>query len=155
MGSFMRRFRLKRRYPITVLLLSAVVIVSVLVIHPQYLGIGFVADTGGFCFVSEPYGPNDNVSYTVNFHNVEFKFLLWYYPPGVSDYHYTVYFNITFEDGTTETLTIATGSWWYTGGGLNRPLSGVTTTHTSPTAGVLKGDYLDNPPRWQFTVSIT
>ncbi|MFQ5832346.1 MAG: hypothetical protein ACE5H4_06575 [Candidatus Thorarchaeota archaeon] len=153
--SLLRRFTLGRRHLIVVIFPIVIVVIVAFALHPLYLGIGFVADTGGFCFVSTPYGPNDNVTYTVDFHEVKFKFLYWYTPPHAFDIGYTVYFNIRFEDGTTETLTVATGSWWYTHGGLKRPLSGTATEHTSPTEGILVGDYLDSPPRWQFTVSFT
>ena len=157
MGSirFLKRVKLTRGRLIILMLLSIAIITSTLLLHPLYFGVGLVEDNGGFCFVTEPYGPNDNVSYTVEFHDVEFEFLYWYYPPEVYDAAYSVFFNITFLDGTIETLTIATGSWWFTSGGLKRPLFGVTTLHTSPTAGILVGDYLDSPVRWQFTVSIT
>lgn len=120
----------------------------------RYGGQGYVEETGGLSYVSEKYDSNGNSTYSVTFHDVEFTFKYWYYPYGVQDYHYTAYFLIEFQDNTSEIISLATGSYWTTSGIVKRPLFAVTTNHTSPIAGVLSGDYLDNPVCWRFVVSI-
>ncbi|MFW9769358.1 MAG: hypothetical protein ACFFF9_17025 [Candidatus Thorarchaeota archaeon] len=135
------------------------------IMDTRYGGQGYVEETGGLSYVSEIYYPENNASYTVNFHDVNFTFLYWTYPSGnnytVYDAPYTAYFLITFHvdtqsnlDVVFEVLTLSTGSWWTVSGYLKRPLTAVTTEHDNPKAGVLYGSYLDNPVGWQFVLSM-
>ncbi len=139
---------------IIILLTSTFSFVWYAISNPRYSNQGWIEETGGLSYVSDIYGPKGNASYTINFHNVNFTFMYWTYPYGVMDAAYTAYFLIEFLDDTNEILTLYTGSWWTTSGWLKRPVSVVTTEHDNPKAGVLFGDYLDNPVGWQFVVSI-
>ena len=130
------------------------------IIDSRFLWTAWSPDTGGMCFVSQRYGPNDNVTYSTMFLDVNFTFLYWmYYPPTVvgpngtiitaMDRLYEAYFIVVFKDGTKENFK------HYFGGGYPSFTSlfpyGVKTTHSSPTAGIVTNDAWGG---WQYTVAL-
>ena len=123
-----------------------------LVFDTRYMGVGWVPDRGGLWYVSETYSSNSNVSYTVIFHEVHFTFLYWTYPWPLQDADYTAYFLIEFADNSSTTLSISTGSYWFTAYPSMRPLSSITTIDTFPIAGLLYAGNLE--PNWRFIVSL-
>ena len=120
---------------------------------PRYLGVGMITETGGMSYVSDIYTPNDNVSYSVMFQDVNFTFLYWTYLSYLTDDYYTAYFRIHFSDNNTEVLNLRTGAYGDTY--RNLPLLVVITVHSSPMAGILYSGYLNSPTGWQFVVSST
>jgi hypothetical protein len=131
-------------------ILAASLVVYV-ILSPRYLGIGLVSQTGGLSHISTVYTPNNNISYSVVFIDVNFTFLYWTYPYPLMDAAYTAYFRIQFSDNTTEVIHLNTGSYWANN---DWPLSVVNTLHTSPIAGILYSGYLNSPVGWQFIVSL-
>ena len=125
-----------------------------LVFDIHYMGVGWVSDNGGLWYISERYTPNDNVSYTVTFHSINYTFMYWTYPGEIQDADYTVYFSIEFADNSSTVLGILTGSSLFTTQPSTRPLVSKTTIGTSPIVGVLYHGYLDNPCSWRFIVSL-
>ncbi len=131
----------------------AVSLVAYVILSPRHLGIGLITETGGWSHISDFYSPNNNISYSVMFQEVNFTFLYWIYPdPLITDLDYRAYFSIQFSDDTTEALQFNTGSYWATN---SWPLYVETTQHASPKAGILHGGYLNKPTGWQFVVSFS
>lgn len=121
----------------------------------KYLGVALVGGNAGLVYVSDFYTPNNNVSYEVFFHDVNFTFMYWIYPRDApTDGPYTAYFSIEFKDNSSEVINIKTGSWWLTSGWETQPLTTQCTVGTSPIAGVLYHGYMDSPVGWRFIVSI-
>jgi hypothetical protein len=138
------------------IIFSVIIIISAtwyITADTRYLGIGWAGN--GLSYISDIYTPNNNVSYEVSFHGVNFTFMHWIYPRDApTDGPYTAYFLIEFADNTSQVLSILTGSWWSTYGSLTLPLTAEATVGTSPIAGILYHGYLDRPVGWRFFVSI-
>lgn len=121
----------------------------------RFLGVALVGGKAGLVYVSDFYTPNNNVTYAVTFHNVNFTFLYWLYPEYLpNDSPYTACFLIEFADNSSEVISIKTGDWFSTHWNIHNPLVSVQTEHSSPTAGVLYHGYMDRPLGWKFLVSI-
>jgi len=121
----------------------------------RYFGVALVGGEAGLVYASDFYTPNNNVSYEVSFHEVNFTFMYWIYPRDApTDGPYTAYFLIEFKDNTSEVISILTGSYWTVHGGLSYPLTTRCTIGTSPIAGVLYHGYMDSPVGWRFIVGI-
>jgi hypothetical protein len=139
--------------------LSLIILVTItlfVIIDSRFLGIGWASNSVGLCYVSEVYTPNDNISYAVSFHEVNFTFMYWTYPrSGLTEQEYTAYFLIEFSDNSSEVISIRTGGYWYAAfPGNTRPIRAETTIDTSPIAGVLYHGYLDCPVGWRFIVRL-
>ncbi|MFW9814210.1 MAG: hypothetical protein ACFFF9_17235 [Candidatus Thorarchaeota archaeon] len=141
----------KRQIAIGILLTTIIIIglIAFVTMDPRFLGIGMITEIGGLSHVSETYYPNDNVSYSVLFQEVNFTFLYWTYPYPLADAAYTAYFLVQFSDSTIEEINLNTGSYWAEN---TWPLDIKTTVHTSPKAGILYSGYLNKPTGWQFVV---
>ncbi len=138
------------------IVLSVTIIISMtwfIISDTRYLGIGWAGN--GLSYISDIYTPNNNVSYEVSFHGVNFTFMHWTYPYPAVDETYTAYFLIEFADNSSQVLSFFTGSWWLTSGNMILPLTAKATIGTSPIAGVLYHGYLDRPVGWRFFVSMT
>ena len=152
-----RNLERRKRNAKILIAFSICIIVSMtlfLVVDIHYIGVGWVQDHGGLWYVSERCTPNNNVSYIVTFHSVNFTFMYWTYPGQIQDADYTVYFLIEFADNSSTVLSILTGSSLFATQLSTRPLVSKTTIDTSPIAGVLYHGYLDNPCSWRFIVSL-
>lgn len=146
----------RQRNAIVMIVLSLTAIATLhLIVDSRYLGIALVSGSVGLVYVSDFYTPNDNVTYTVSFHGVNFTFMYWIDPLPLVDIDFTVYFLIAFADNSTEEVNIGTGGYWYAIGGATRPINAKTTVDTSPIAGVLYNGYLDSPVGWRFIVSLS
>ncbi|MHA1965103.1 MAG: hypothetical protein ACXACG_15180 [Candidatus Thorarchaeota archaeon] len=121
----------------------------------RFFGIALVGGGAGLVHASDFYTPNNNVSYEVSFHDVNFTFMYWIYPRDApTDGPYTAYFLIEFKDNSSEVINIQTGSWWLVHGSMTLPLTAKYTVDTSPIAGVLYHGYMDSPVGWRFIVSV-
>ncbi len=150
----------RRRNGFIMIVLSVTIIISMtwfIISDTRYFGIGWAGN--GLSYISDIYTPNNNVSYEVSFHGVNFTFMHWIYPSyggaPPTDQSYTAYFLIQFADNSSQVLSILTGSWWVTSGTVSLPLSAEATVGTSPIAGILFHGYLDRPVGWRFFVSMT
>jgi hypothetical protein len=152
--------RLERRQRKAIIMIAvsvAVIAGSTLYViaDSRYFGVALVGGNAGWVYASQFYTPNNNVSYEVIFHDVNFTFMYWIYPRDApTDGPYTVYFLIEFNDGSSEVISIQTGSYWVVHGSIDLPLAAKYTVGTSPIAGVLYHGYMDNPVGWRFIVSI-
>lgn len=138
---------------LTKILLLVVAIVLILgLISGQLLGIVWIPALGGLCFISAPFGTNENQSYSVIFHSVNFTFLGSTYDYGnLTDAPSTAHFLITFNDGQKENLTLHYGGFI--------PIAVLfieyhwnITNHVSLRAGVITGNSWILYNRWQFLV---
>jgi len=138
--------------------LSVVLIISMtlfIVVDTRFIGLGWVGDAGGLYYISDIYTPNNNVSYEVFFHGVNFTFMHWIDDPFDPEGEpLTAYFLIEFPDNMSEVINILTGSWDLTHGRYTLPLTAETTINRSPIAGVLYHGYMDSPVGWKFIVSV-
>ena len=136
----------------TLLLLALALVPIIALINAQLLGVVWIPVLGGVSFVSVPYGPNENQTYSVIFHSVNFTYIGSTYDFGtLMDQPRTAHFLITFSDGQKENLTLHYDGFIGTAVLFIR-YHWNTTNHASPRAGVITGnsDVLFNG--WQFLV---
>jgi hypothetical protein len=126
-----------------------------LIVDSRFLDVGWIDDAGALANISDIYTSNDNISYSVSFHGVNFTFMHWNYPKSnPPDQLYTAYFLIEFVDNSSQVLYILTGSFWLASGSISLPLTAEATVGTSPIAGVLYHGYMDRPVGWRFFVGM-
>jgi len=148
MSRFKKHFT--RRRLAGLVLLS--IFIGFMVIDSRFLFTGFSPSTGGVWFTSTIYNAKEgNETYTIQFLGVNFTFLYLTYPDeNVTDAPYTIYVNVSFQDGVSEILSISVDGY--------RPaypisiLYGQRTQHSYPAAAVLTSDALGYWG-WQYAVS--
>lgn len=151
-----------RRISLAVIVTAIIVIVGFSIIDYRFLGVGYVEEFNGLCFISDIQHTNGNVSYSVIFHGVNFTFL--FYAPSVPNYidpngtTWTVadapdiaYFLLTYSDGEIEHLAIYLGGYPLID--PFAPLRPVLGNHTSPRAGVANSYDVQLIRRWVLVVS--
>jgi hypothetical protein len=132
---------------VIVVIVMVVVLLGFLVV-PGLFGMVVLPAQGGLCLLSARYDWNDNSSYSVVFHSVNFTFLYSSYPdPRLRDLPYTAHFVVRFSDGLIENLSLL-----YNGFG-GSSLHGVVTSHSFPRAGVVTGNTDELWGAWRFTVA--
>ena len=135
------------RLSVVVVIMMVVLLLGFLVV-PALFGMVVLPAQGGLCLLSARYDWNDNSSYSVVFHSVNFTFLYSSYPdPELRDVPYTAYFVVRFSDGLIENLSLL-----YSGFG-GSSLHGVVTSHSFPRAGVVTGSIDELWSAWRFTVA--
>jgi len=142
-----------RKSLVKILLLLALALVPITaLINAQLLGIIWTPALGGVSCVSAPFGPNENQSYSVIFHSINFTFLGSTYDYGeLRDLPRTAHFLITFGDGQKENLTLHYNGFI----GIVRFFINYhwnVTNHVSPRAGVITGNSEVLFNGWQFLV---
>ena len=151
----MSRFRkhFTRRRLAGLVLLS--IFIGFMVIDSRFLFTGFSPTTGGVWFTSEIYNAKEgNETYTVQFLGVNFTFLYLTYPSGDTvDSPYTIYVNVSFQDGVSEILSISIEGYLglFEGDLLSIPY-GQRTAHSFPAAAVLTSRAAGYWG-WQYAVS--
>ncbi len=136
----------------TLLLLALALVPMIALIRAQLLGVIWIPALGGVSYVSAPFGPNENQSYSVIFHSVNFTYLGSTYDYGdLRDLPKTVHFLITFSDGQKENLTL------HYDGLISTAVLFIEyhwniTNHVSPRAGVITGNSQVLSHGWQFLV---
>ncbi|MFX1299598.1 MAG: hypothetical protein ACFFAL_06500 [Promethearchaeota archaeon] len=138
---------------VKILLLLALAVVPITaLLNAQLLGIIWIPALGEVSYVSAPFGTNENQSYSVIFHSVNFTFLGSTYDYGeLRDLPRTAHFLITFSDGQKENLTLHYNGFI----GLSRFFINYhwnVTNHVSPRAGVITGNSEVLFNGWQFLV---
>ena len=136
----------------TLLLLALALMPIIALINAQLLGAVWIPGLGGVAYVSAPYGPNENQTYSVIFHSVNFTYVGSTYDYGnLMDQPRTAHFLITFSDGQKENLTLHYSGF--------KPISRffiryhwTITNHVSPRAGVITGNSEVLFNGWQFLV---
>ena len=123
----------------------------------------YIPAFGGYFYISEIQNDNENVSYSIIFHDVNFTFLYWHWPYSVLD-NVTNYFaevpldvfvQVTFSDNTSEILHLVVDSPGSCLIGESPELRGVTTSHSQPRAGVANAETWELQSRWVYTVSVS
>ncbi len=142
-----------RKSLVKILLLLALALVPITaLLNAQLLGITWIPALREVSYVSAPFGPNENQSYAVIFHSVNFTFLGSTYDYGeLRDLPRTAHFLITFSNGLNETLTLHYNGFI----GISRffiEYHWKVTNHGSPRAGVITGNSEVLFNSWQFLV---
>ncbi|MFX0079359.1 MAG: hypothetical protein ACFE8O_08975 [Candidatus Hermodarchaeota archaeon] len=136
----------------TLLLLALAVVPIIALINAQLLGVVWIPALGGVSYISAPYGPNENQTYSVIFHSVNFTFLASTYDYGLlTDMPHTAHFLITFSNGQEENLTLHYDGFIGTAVLFIRYHWNITN-HVSPRAGVITGNSQVLFNGWQFLV---
>jgi hypothetical protein len=117
------------------------------------LGVVWVPEQGGWCFVSGVFGENQNQTYSVLFHGVNFTFLGSTCDFGdATDAPSTAHFRVAFGDGGVENLTLRYDGYiaiaW-----LVVHYYWNATSHGEPKAGVVTGNSAALFCGWQFWVA--
>ena len=151
MSRFRKYFTRKR---LVVLILFSIFI-SFSVIDSRFLYTGFSPTTGGVWFTSTIYNAKEgNETYTIQFLGVNFTFLYLTYPgEDVVDAPYTIYINVSFQDGVSEILSISIEGYLglFEGDLISIPY-GQRTVHSFPAAAVLTSKAAGYWG-WQYAVS--
>lgn len=136
----------------TLLLLALALVPIIALINAQLLGVIWIPTLGEVAYVSIPFGPNENQSYSVMFHSVNFTFLGSTYDYGdLRDLPHTAHFLIIFSDEQKENLTL------HYDGFIGTAVFFIDynwniTNHVSPRAGVITGNSQVLSHGWQFLV---
>ncbi len=134
-----------------VVIVMVVVLLGFLVV-PVLFGVVVLPEQGGLCLLSARYDWNENSSYSVVFHSVNFTFLYSSHPdPMIPDLPYTAHFVVRFSDGLIENLSLVYNG--YTALYFVGSLQGVVTSHSFPRAGVVTGYTYEIWGAWRFTVA--
>ncbi len=127
-------------------------IIGFMIVDSRFLFCGLSPTTGGVWFTSWIYNAKEgNETYTIQFLGVNFTFLYLTYPSDeIADAPFTIYVNVSFQDGISEILNIPVGG--YTPVYLISIPYGARTAHSFPAAAVLTSDALGYWG-WQYAVS--
>ena len=135
----------------TLLLLALALVPITALINAQLLGVIWIPALG-VSYVSAPFDPNENQTYSVIFHSVNFTYLGSTYDYGnLMDMPNTAHFLITLSDGQKENLTLHYNGFT----GMARFFIDYhwnITEHVSPRAGVITGNSEVLFNGWQFLV---
>lgn len=131
------------------------------IVDYRILGIGYVDELGGLCYISDIQDTNDNESYTVLFNEVSFTFLYYtlpiYYDENGTGYVLpdapdTAHFRLTYPDETVDYLNLSIGG--YAPIRFGSPLRPVLGFHDYITAGVATAFTPQMHYRWVLFVLI-
>jgi hypothetical protein len=117
----------------------------------------------GFCYISEIQGANSNVSYSIDFHGVNFTFLHWYWPlftvmdnvtAFVAEQRVQVHVMIEFSDGIKEAIQFEIDSPSSCLIGPDSTLLVYPSNHASQFAAVATANTEVLQSNWVYLVSV-